>query len=127
MPVRSLNSSVLIWPDHQTVERAFTEWVLGKASTHPELLRAGFFGSYAKGNWGVGSDLDILLIVRETGISFIERGSSWDVRTLPVPAEIIIYTQEEWESMRERGERFSRQLSEEVVWIYERDEDKGQN
>jgi uncharacterized protein len=107
--------------------RAFTEWVSGKASTHPELLRAGFFGSYAKGNWGVGSDLDILLIVRETGTPFIERGSSWDVRTLPVPVEIIIYSQEEWESMRKRGERFSRQLSEEVIWIYERDEDKGEN
>jgi uncharacterized protein len=125
MPVRSLNSPVLKWPNRETVVCALKEWVVENASSHPELLRVGYFGSYAKGSWGVGSDVDILLILEHSEKTFIERGSSWDLRGLPVPAELIIYTQEEWEGMKERDEPFYRQLSREVVWIYQREFGKG--
>jgi uncharacterized protein len=124
MPVRSLNSSVLKWPDREKVVDALRIWVSEKTSSKPELLRAGYFGSYAKGSWGVGSDVDILLILEHSDKPFIERGPSWDVRGLPVPAEIIIYTQDEWERMKERDEPFYRQLTREVVWIYEREAEK---
>jgi predicted nucleotidyltransferase len=30
---------------------------------HPEVVRVGYFGSYARGDWGVGSDLDLIIIV----------------------------------------------------------------
>jgi hypothetical protein len=49
MPVRSLNSSVLKWPDRASVDRAVRAWAIDAAGQHPELLRAGYFGSYARG------------------------------------------------------------------------------
>jgi predicted nucleotidyltransferase len=45
------------------VEAALREWTREQARLHPELLRLGYFGSYARGDWGVGSDLDLFALV----------------------------------------------------------------
>jgi len=76
MPVRSFNSSVIKWPDQQTVHQAARGWVLDQPPAHPELLRAANFGSYARRDWGVGSDLDLLLIVAHSERPFTQRAES---------------------------------------------------
>ena len=63
MPVKSLNSSVLRWPSHEEVVAAVKQWVREEARRRPELLELGYFGSYARGDWAVGSDLDLVAIV----------------------------------------------------------------
>jgi hypothetical protein len=78
MPMRSLNSSVLIWPDRETVEQALRRWLVQEVGHHPELVRLGYFGSYARGDWGVGSDLDLIVIVRDTDTPFERRALTWD-------------------------------------------------
>ena len=52
MPVRSLTSSTLKWPDAQTVDEAVRALAQRLAGVHPELRRLGYFGSYARGDWG---------------------------------------------------------------------------
>lgn len=73
MPVRSSTSSVLVWPDPEKVDRAAREWAQGEAPRHPELVRLGYFGSYATGDWGVGSDLDLVAVVRTSPQPFERR------------------------------------------------------
>ena len=73
MPVKSLNSSVLKWPDRLTVDRAARSWAASEARRHPELLRLGYFGSYARGNAGVGSDQDLIAIVDRAAEKFERR------------------------------------------------------
>ena len=73
MPVRSLTSSVLKWPDQAQVDRAVRVWAIQEAKRHPELLRLGYFGSYASGNWGVGSDLDLVALIDKTSEPFERR------------------------------------------------------
>ena len=63
MPVRSLNSSVLKWPDAKTVDAAARRWAEKIAQDKKYVLKIGYFGSYARGDWGVGSDLDLIIIV----------------------------------------------------------------
>ncbi len=122
MPVRSLTSSVLRWPDKRTVERAVKHWAQALARRHPEVLRVGYFGSYARGDWGVGSDLDLILVVsaspRKTSLS--EDPTAWDATDLPVPADVFLYTEEEWQALRRRPGRFSQVLQDEVVWVFVR-------
>ena len=118
MPVKSLNSSVLKWPDRLTVDRAARAWAASEARRHPELLNIGYFGSYARGDAGVGSDLDLIAIVDRAKEPFERRSLTWDLNALPVPAEIIIYTQEEWERLRNKGGKFARMLESQAVWIY---------
>lgn len=50
MPVRSLNSSVFKWTDLRTVEAAVRAWAKEAVSAHPEIMRLGYFGSYAGRN-----------------------------------------------------------------------------
>ena len=89
MPVRSLNSSVLKWPDRTTADTAVRAWAVEAARRYPGLIRAGYFGSYARGDWGVGSDLDLVVVVREAAEPFERRALGWDLSSLPVPAELL--------------------------------------
>lgn len=118
MPVRSLTSSVLRWPDLEAVDAEARAWGKRVASARPDLLRLGYFGSYATGDWGVGSDLDLVAVVAASRRPFLERGRDWDLTSLPVPAEILVYTEAEWQDVVARGDRFARVLSTQVVWIH---------
>ena len=120
MPVRSLNSSIFKWPTRDEVHQALLDWVERQAGERPELARAGYFGSYARGDWGVGSDLDLILVVERSEKDFWERPGEWDATGLPVPVEMLVYTENEWQALKERGERFSRTLEDEAVWVYNR-------
>ena len=63
MPVRSLNSSILIWPKRAQVATALEACAKKTKAVNPVLCLVGYFGSVARGDWGLGSDLDVVLIV----------------------------------------------------------------
>lgn len=118
MPVRSLTSSVIVWPDRPTVESALRRWAEAAARARPELRRVGYFGSYARGDWGVGSDLDVLLVVADADLPFERRAVAWDLTPLPVPADTLVYTEDEWRRL-DPASRFARVLAREVVWVWQ--------
>jgi uncharacterized protein len=124
MPVRSLSSSVIKWPDLTTVREAIDLWAREEVPKHPELLRLGYFGSYARREWGVGSDLDLIAIVEESSEAFERRSFSWSLTSLPVPSDLVVYTEKEWKSLQDKGGRFARTVSCETVWIYVRDQEE---
>jgi predicted nucleotidyltransferase len=94
-------------------------WARAERGRRPDLVRLGVFGSYARGDAGVGSDLDLVAVVRTANEPFIRRAAAWDVTALPVPAEILVYTEAEWEALRARGGRFADMLATTVVWMVE--------
>lgn len=119
MPVRSLTTSVLRWPDRLEVERRVAEWAAREAPRHPGLLRLGYFGSYARGDAGVGSDLDLIAVIESSSpVPFERRALGWELSTLPVPAELLVYTLQEWERLQQQGGRFARTLQREARWLY---------
>lgn len=117
MPVRSLHSSVIVWPDAQTVRTAVRDWADQQARTHPELLAVACFGSLATGRFGVGSDADLLLIVEHAHGDPAERHRPWPVETLPVPVDLVVLTPEEWNAL-DTETRFGRMLLHDAVWIW---------
>ncbi len=120
MPVRSLDSSLLKWPDRATVDEALRRWANDAAARHPELLRVGYIGSYARGDWGVGSDLDVLIVIERSDEEFLNRGRTWDLTGLPVPADTLVYTGTELAELTAAAGRFAEMLKHERVWVYER-------
>ena len=118
MPVRSLTSCVLKWPDRQTVVTALKDWVASEVERHPELLRLGYFGSYARGNWGVGSDLDLVAVVAADPQPFERRAVGWRTEELPVATDLLVYTQEEWGRLSRDKNPFISTLEREVVWVW---------
>ena len=117
MPVRSLASSVLKWPDKRTVTQAVRTWAKQLASANPQILGIAYFGSYARGDWGVGSDLDLVIIVAATDRPFENRGLDFDTGALPVPADVLVYTLAEWQNFGP-DHPFCRRLQREAVWVY---------
>ncbi|MBN1322498.1 MAG: nucleotidyltransferase domain-containing protein [Methanotrichaceae archaeon] len=85
MPVRSLSSFVFRWPDREEVDGAACRWAREAARGHDGVLAIGYFSSYAWGDAGVGSDLDIVVILESCPRPFIERARDWDESSLPFP------------------------------------------
>jgi predicted nucleotidyltransferase len=120
MPVRSLNSYVFKWPDSTIVVGAFESWAADQALQRTDILGIGYFGSYAKQRNGVGSDLDILIVVEKSERPFWERALDFDTLELPVPAEILVYTRDEWEAAAVETSGFLSTIRREAVWVYKR-------
>ena len=118
MPVKSLGSSVLRWPTREDVVVALNAWVAEEGVRHPELLRLGYFGSYARDDWGVGSDLDLVAVVSATVLPFERRGLTWATEDLPVSTDLLVYTEVEWNEMGRDRSRFAATLERETVWVW---------
>ena len=116
MPVRLLNSPVLKWPDDQAVKAALHSWVEGIKKERSDVVRIGYLGSYARGDWGVGSDLDLLIVVEKSNLPFENRGTQWDTTDFPVPVDIFVYTLAEFNKLFQKG-RFGRALQRELKWV----------
>jgi hypothetical protein len=92
-------------------------WAEREVARHPGLLKLGYYGSYARGDWGVGSDLDLIAIVASAEEPFERRALAWDLSGLPVPAGIVVYTESEWERLLASGARFGREVTATARWL----------
>jgi hypothetical protein len=113
-----LNSSVLVWPDRQTVDRAVREWARDVAARRRDVRRIGYFGSYARGDHGVGSDLDVVAIVAASDEPFVRRAATWPTEALPVPTDLLVYTEAEWSHLMSADSRFAGVLKRQMRWIW---------
>jgi predicted nucleotidyltransferase len=106
------------WPGRVEVDQRVRVWAETEVPRHPEILRLGYFGSYARGDHGVGSDLDLVALVDRSSERFERRGVTWRLETLPIPADILVYTADEWNRLCRAGGRFIETLERETVWVY---------
>jgi predicted nucleotidyltransferase len=113
-----LNSPVLEWPTTAEARDAFRSWADRLLREEEGVRRAGYFGSLARGDWGVGSDLDVLVLVEEADRPFFERPSQFDTSPLPVPVDLLVYTEAEWRTLVEEKRGPARGP---VVWAREDD------
>lgn len=125
MPVRSLNSRVLKWPDETTVRSAVEVWARAAAADRDDLLAVGIFGSYARGAAGPGSDVDVLLVLAGSELPFEHRAGEWDLTSLPVPADVLVYTTAELARMREARRKFSEMVDSGTDWVFRRSRESG--
>ena len=117
MPVKSLNSSVIRWPTKAEVSSAVAGWAQELVSRRPDILKIVVIGSYARRDWGVGSDLDLILIIKESSESFERRSLAFDISAFPVPVDLMVYTECEWRKLAEEGSRFYLTVMREGDWI----------
>lgn len=117
MPIRSSDSSVHTWPDRETVHEAVTRWAEELSAGRDDVVGVAYLGSYARGDWGPESDVDLVVVVEETDEPVWRRGRSFDVTGLPVPADLLVFDREEWAERMGRGDRFARTVRDEAVSV----------
>jgi predicted nucleotidyltransferase len=65
---------VLKWPDRQSVDQAVRRWARAVVHGRDDVLAIAYLGSYARGDWGVGSDLDLLVLIIGSELPFHPAG-----------------------------------------------------
>jgi uncharacterized protein len=92
--------------------------IVAALARRPEVERAILFGSYAEGRRDLFTDLDIL-IVMQSPLDFVSRTAEmYRFLAGPVDLDLLVYTPEELERIKERG--FIRQALEKGQVIYEK-------
>ena len=86
------------------------------------VLCVGYFDSYARRDWGVGSDLDLIIIVEHSDLTFTQRNVGWKVDGLPVPVDMLIYARTDRQALHEQRTRFYSTVMQEAVWTLGEDE-----
>jgi uncharacterized protein len=118
MPVTSSSSSIKRWPSPDSVLEAARRWARELLDHDPSVRAVGCIGSYARGDAGFGSDLD-LVIVRQDGAA-VPALLGADVDALPVPADVLHYAESSFADVLARGGRMGDVLQNEVVWLARR-------
>ena len=114
MRARSSSSSVRRWPATDVVEAAGREWAASVAASDAGVVAIGCFGSFARGDDGFGSDLDLIAIVE--GPKPHPTAPAWSIAGLPVPADLLVYDVAEWYALMAGGGRMARTLQREARW-----------
>jgi len=92
---------------------------MGRANRAIERILC--YGSAITGGWGVGSDLDVVIVVRETAVSFNRRSAEYSVEGISVPVDCIVYTEDEYASLRDEDRRISGELDRRSLVLYEKE------
>jgi len=71
----------------------------------------------------MGSDVDLLILVNHTDLPFERRALLFDASGLPVPADVLVYTVEEWNNLQTNSASV-RRIASEVYWLFQRSEEK---
>jgi hypothetical protein len=61
-------------------------------SRRPEVMRVVLFGSLSRGEIGVGSDVDLLIVLSHNDRPFLERTMTYRPETFPVDLDVFPYT-----------------------------------
>ena len=120
MPVRSLTQSLLRWPEPELVLHQVAGWAERMAAEHPGLERVGVFGSYGRGDAGVGSDLDLLLIDAEACGPQHQRLLGWPLADLPLSCDALVFTPAEHGELIASGTAMARALTSDSRWLWQR-------
>jgi len=94
--------------------------IIDKLSKSDNVKRISLFGSYTRGKADLFTDLDILIIM-DTPKPFLERTKEvYALLALPVDADILCYTPEEFEGLKNTP-FFQKILAEEII-LYEKEQ-----
>jgi len=106
-----------VFADKANVVRQLKDYAKSIKRTHSEVERLGYFGSYANGTYGPASDVDLLLILRQSDKRFLDRIPDFLPDNLSICCDVFPYTGEEIEKMQGQNNPWIRHVLGEVVWL----------
>jgi len=121
-PIQSISSpSVkLFWLNLDEVKARLTRAAQKLAEIHPEINEVWLFGSLARGQAVPGSDADVLLVLEECDLPFLERGVHYQPEFCGVGVDLFAYTRAELEQMEKAGHQFLEKVKTERVCLFKR-------
>ena len=99
----------VFWLDRSKAVERLRKVAEELATSHPEIERVILFGSLARGEAVPGSDADLLLILRQSDLSFVERGAYYHPGDIGIGVDVFAYTCSEVDAMQAPGNALLRQ------------------
>ncbi len=99
------------------VVAAARSWAEQLRADHPEVVRVGYFGSYARGDYVPGSDLDVLVELTASDARRRDRSDRYRPDRFPVGLDLIVYTSGELADARAEGASFVSTIDTEIEWL----------
>ena len=88
------------------------------ADQNPDISRILLFGSFAREDYGVRSDLDLLIILRESNEAMAERFDKFLSYVPAYPMDVFVYTHEELRQRVAGGDAFLTRALKESIQIW---------
>jgi predicted nucleotidyltransferase len=100
----------VFWLNLEQVRTCLRQPVRSLAERHPEIEAVWLYGSLARGDAVPGSDADLLMVLSDSQVSFLDRASTYQPSFCGIGVDILAYTRAELASMREEHEADSEAL-----------------
>lgn len=121
MEIRSSGSVKVVYLDRKKVLSQVRQEVDLLARRHPEVQRVVLFGSLARGDAVPGSDADLLVVLSDSNLPFLERIPQYTPENVGVGVDAFPYTEAELGRMLADGNPFIRQALKEGVCLFQRE------
>ena len=102
------------------VEAALRRWAGTVGPQRAEILRVGYFGSYARGDYTPSSDLDVVILLSTSDSRLLDRVLEYQPEGVPVACEVFPYTTDEVDQMRSEGRGWWHEIEAHAVWVWTR-------
>lgn len=100
MPKTSSGSLKIFSQDINAVKRLLKKTLKIWKAEHPEICSVFIFGSFVKGDFTPGSDIDVLLILSDSKRSFRDRLAKYYPENFPISVDLFPFTISEIKEMR---------------------------
>ncbi len=89
------------------------------AEKHPEIEEIWLFGSLARGDAVPGSDADLLVVLSNSRLSFLDRSAYYQPDFCGVGVDVLAYTRAELASQQAEGYVFLQQVQVEGICLFQ--------
>lgn len=104
-------------PEDRVLEAART-WAHRLRRDHQEVVRVGYFGSYARGDYVPGSDLDVSIELSGSDAPhWRDRAVRYRPDSFPVGMGFFAYTSDELAALGAAGAAFIKAVDAEIRWL----------
>jgi predicted nucleotidyltransferase len=107
--------------EKEKVWKALRELAAKLERSHPEIRRALVFGSLVHDRAVPGSDVDLLLVLDQSELPFLDRPARYRPEGFPVGLDVFAYTTDEIDKMLHEGNFFVKRALAEGVTLFDRD------
>ena len=114
---KSSNSVKVVFADKNKVLHQLADYIKKVKRSRPDVEKVGLFGSYATEAFGPATDVDLLIILRQSSKRFIDRIPDYLPENLCIGCDVFPYTGEEIKKMQQKGLPWICHVLEEAVWL----------
>ena len=102
---RSSPSAKIFWLDLTQIRDCLEQAAIRLGETHPEIETIWLFGSLARGDAVPGSDADLLIVLSNSPLPFLDRSVYYQPDFCGIGVDVLAYTKAELASMKEEPVR----------------------